>query len=371
VAEAVTDGPRDPYWHEDDEEVVDGRPMLPPDPAGTQPKVDRDKLLPARIEEVDEPPRFTPPLPSPVSDGGDEAVVVYDANAEPPHAAKFQFILGALLAVGIVGLAALGLLLADNSSDNEASGPAWSAWKPNDSGVEGAQQIADHVAPGYKISNGEQMAAVTAKPLEAQDTKLRVALRRRGDDGGKITLYDGGSVLFEFCGLADRCAIKGTPSKSRALLLRREALEIALYSFRYLNDVDQVVMFMPPSFLDVPTKTSKKPVRVPLENQALLFRRDDFKSTIAAPLERTLPEPPPVVAKVRERPEASLVANLVVPRAFTYSLVPSNVEDEAFLVLEQLNTQEAIIRQRELELDRQKRAAELSGGTPAEGDGNQ
>ena len=37
------------------------------------------------------------------------------------------------------------------------------------------------------------------------------------------------------------------PSKARHRLLRREALELALYSFRYLPDVTMVVTLMPPA----------------------------------------------------------------------------------------------------------------------------
>jgi hypothetical protein len=54
----------------------------------------------------------------------------------------------------------------------------------------------------------------------------------------------------------------GKPSKERMLLLRREGLELALYSFRYLKDVKQVVVLIPAT----PGKA---------QTIALYFSRDD------------------------------------------------------------------------------------------------
>jgi hypothetical protein len=357
-------------WSEEpeDAEVIDGKEALPPDPAGTQPKVDRDALLPARLEEVEDPPLFRPPTPLPEPVAAADAPSPYEPGVEPPHAAKFQFILGALLAIGVVGLAALGVVLANNAS--KGSEPAWSAWKPSEKGIEGAAQIAEHVAPQYKLRDGKQMVAIKASALEAEETPLRVALRARSEEGGEITMPEGEGVLYQFCGLGTKCTIRGEPSEERALLLRREALEVALYSFRYL-DVDQVVMFMPPMFIPVKAEGQKKAETIPVENQAMHFRRSDFEFALQAPLGRTLPPPTPAVQRVRKAPEAPLVENLAGPRSFTYSLVAGNLADEAFLVLEKLNQRESLIRQQELELERQKAAAAAEGGPAVEGTGSQ
>ena len=335
--------------------MSDDHPQMPQDPAGTQPKVDPSTLLPARIQR-EEPPREEPSslealphdLPGPA-----------EPPREAPHAAKFQFLLGALLAVGLVALVSIGVIAA--SRVGESSGEPWSAWKPSDGGLDGARQIADHVAPQYRLSNGEQMVYVSAGPLEALEVPLRVAMRARGSEGGEITVEDGDAVLYRMCGLADRCTIQGEPTQKRAVLLRREALELAMYTFRYLRGIDQVVMFMPPSFVDVRDNATAKIQKVRLDNQALLFKRSDLEGIIQAPLRQTLPAPPPPVRRALDSPDASLVKNITVPRAFSYSLVPGNSENSAFLVLEKLNAQEALVRQRQRELDAQKAAAEAAG----------
>ncbi len=78
---------------------------IPPEPAGTQPKVDVSSLLPARIErDPDAHEPLADLLPERVEH---DAPVVAGPPAEPPHAAKFQFILGALIAIGV----ALGVAL--------------------------------------------------------------------------------------------------------------------------------------------------------------------------------------------------------------------------------------------------------------------
>ena len=47
--------------------------------------------------------------------------------------------------------------------------------------------------------------------------------------------------------MGDKCSIgTGKPSEERTLLLRREALELALYTFRYAKDVKQVIAILPP-----------------------------------------------------------------------------------------------------------------------------
>ena len=55
------------------------------------------------------------------------------------------------------------------------------------------------------------------------------------------------TAMYILCGDGPHCAInEGKPSVARGTVLRREALELALYSFRYLDNTDSVVAFFPP-----------------------------------------------------------------------------------------------------------------------------
>ena len=83
------------------------------------------------------------------------------------------------------------------------------------------------------------------------------------------------------------------PSKARHRLLRREALELALYSFRYLPDVTMVVTLLPPA----PAKAERigaarrqkaasprrtRPSRA-VSAQALFYRPGDLEPQLAGP----------------------------------------------------------------------------------------
>ena len=71
-------------------------------------------------------------------------------------------------------------------------------------------------------------------------------MRKSAEEGGAIQVHDEKGVLYQMCGLGVNCQIdSGKPSNERMLLLRREGLELALYSFRYLKDVKQVVVLIP------------------------------------------------------------------------------------------------------------------------------
>ena len=55
------------------------------------------------------------------------------------------------------------------------------------------------------------------------------------------------TAMYILCGDGPNCTInEGKPSDARGKVLRREALELALYTFRYVDDTDSVVAFFPP-----------------------------------------------------------------------------------------------------------------------------
>ena len=69
---------------------------------------------------------------------------------------------------------------------------------------------------------------------------------------------------------------EGTPTSERFLLLRRQALELSLYTFKYVDDVDSVLVFMPPT----PKGDS---------NGTVFLRRDDVADELRRPLTRCCP----------------------------------------------------------------------------------
>jgi hypothetical protein len=158
-------------------------------------------------------------------------------------------------------------------------------------------------------------------PLEIDGVPLDVAVRHAPAEGGDVEYFDDGGVMYRMCGLGAECSIAGGKvSAKRGLLLGREALELALYSFRYLEG-NSVVVLMPPPPGESPTR-------------ALLFRRSDLAPLLERPLRATLPSRALSPSTISRSPDAALVAAITTPRIFKFSLTRANTERRGILVLD-------------------------------------
>ena len=239
------------------------------------------------------------------------------------HAARFQFFTGALVFVAVAAVALAFVFAATSGTSSSDDESQWSSFKPSSDGIDtGAREIADHVGRQYRLPTGEQIVVVTGGPMQLQDLPLKIVMRESVADGGDIRVLEGKGVLYRMCGLGPKCAIsKGEPTAERALLLHREALELALYSFHDLDDVDHVVVFMPP-------KKGEEP------SIALHFGRDDVAGQLARPLRATLPGPVPNPDTITTAPNFKAIQQLTAFNIFTFSLTESNRDASAFLVLD-------------------------------------
>lgn len=246
------------------------------------------------------------------------------------HAGRFQLFTGALVFVAVAALA-LAAVFAATGGDEASTETAWSSFKPSSDGLEtGAREIADHVGRQYRLPSGQQIVAVTGGPLqfpvEQENLPMRIAVRKSPADGGDIDVLEGRGVLYRMCGLADKCAIgEGKPSGERALLLRREALELALYSFHYLDNIEHVVVFIPPPKGENPSN-------------AVHFVRDDVAGQLSRPLRATLPTPVPNADTITTAPNTPAIQALTFANLFKFSLTVGNQDANVFLVLDPLPT---------------------------------
>jgi len=380
VAEAVSEHDIDDAPRAQDEETAVSRDRpdprkRPPDPAGTQPKWDPDDLLPRETpraasgrlwatapegeeeeEEADEgdaPGRVAvAATAAPAAEAGASAgagaaaagsATVEDADDAARHSrysARFQFLLGALLAVGIASVALLAAVLAGGKDDTTIvlkAGPAWSPWRPSaTSGTAAANQIASHVGGEYKLPNGRQLVGVVGGPLEVQQVPVTIAIQQPAAQGGAVSfLDDGAGVMYRMNGIGTADSrIPGRPSTDRHLLLRREALELALYSFHYLGVSEAVVLF-PPSVRQVRSATTGKLVQQKADPTALLFRRSqrDVQTALARPLSATLSAKTPTVSGVTRSPDRPAVEAITDDKTYTYKLQEANTDLRLFLVL--------------------------------------
>jgi hypothetical protein len=212
-----------------------------------------------------------------------------------PYRGRFGFIWGVLAGTAVC-VAALGVVLTLNSGDD---GPKlaknWSSWKPSTSRMlAGAADIAAHVGREYKQDSGDQLATVTSGDIEAVGpTPVRVAVRPKG---GELQVLDGPGVLYLLSGLGDDAQTVADPAARRnERLMMREGVELALYSFRYLDDITMVGVMLPP-----------RSDRDGQQARTLFFRPGDLLDKLQVPLDRTLSPKPPRPKAITQQVSANI-----------------------------------------------------------------
>jgi hypothetical protein len=245
-------------------------------------------------------------------------------RAEParsPQVHRFRVAVVVLGVLALVALAIAGFLATGRTS---TGGETWSAWSPPDGGLAGAQEIADFLAPYYRATPGQQLAVVTTVNLNDPNHPLEVVVPASGSGatGSLVPLPANNTIVYNLCGEGTTdCSIgAGKPSQARLLLLRREALELALYTFRYISGVQTVVAVLPPSHtvctgLCPKPPQDTKPTKVQL---ALAFDHSELQPWLDHPLSDTLPGSlPPTVSEMEKAPEAELVSIITAHGLFS------------------------------------------------------
>jgi hypothetical protein len=228
------------------------------------------------------------------------------------------FRLGALAGVVVCAAAVTVVLVLASSDDGPPLAKNWSTWQPESTEMlEGAQAIASHVGPQYELDDGARLTKVRSSGLELDGAPLGVAVRPTGDE---LQFLEGDGLLYVLNGLGPGGTVAGgKATKERGRLLMREALELSLYSFRYLDDVTMVGVLLPPA------AAAEDP------SQAVFYRPGDLLDQIQVPLARTLsprtPRPRTMTAA-----ESGRVDSLVLRNLFLASVQPVK-DDETYLVL--------------------------------------
>jgi hypothetical protein len=202
--------------------------------------------------------------------------------------------------------AALAVALVTTSSDAGVElAEDWSVWKPESADtLTTAQDIAQHVGAQYRRNGGDQLVNVDAGPIAVQGLPAVVAVRPQGEP---IQVLEGDGLMYVFDGFGEGGSLNGKPTEARGSLLRREALELALYSFRYVDDVTMVAVMLPPP--------RAKEESEQVNRQALFYRPGDLLSHLQVPLDHTLrPEVPR--PSTLSTDEASLIDSLTLKHVF-------------------------------------------------------
>ena len=230
-----------------------------------------------------------------------------------------------LVAYAVLGLLACAAVAASVvlfTGADDVEEQAWSAWQPEGEESTYAHQIASFVGHRYRLPSRDQLVGVHADrpvvegPGDFPDIPLSYAQVVNSNSGGSDdieTFRLGDGSLYRLCGLGEGCAIgEGVPSEERGRLLRREGLELALYTFKYVDDADSVIVLLPP------------PGQPQATSGALFFRRGDLEPLLERPLSQTLANgdrPGPVIQVGFG--ETALVDRLTLPHLFKYDYAPT------------------------------------------------
>ena len=219
--------------------------------------------------------------------------------------------LGIILAAALTGLIVLVI------RPGYHPGPSWSAWKPagGNNAAQVTAQIAQHVAHNYRLSEngGQLVAAVESAPVVTSGTQniaiKLVAVRKAPQSDTGIAIFGADNMRnLTLCGLGAHCSIAtGEPTQERGRLVRREALEVALYTFKFVPSIDSIAAFMPPP----PGQTA---------TAILYLRKDDLKDQLKQPLAKTLPLTTPPLPTDPDLTERSTIDKLTLGHMFTYEL---------------------------------------------------
>jgi len=263
-----------------------------------------------------EPAEPQPHLPVAAAVSEKQARRIGRAERARGTAYRFRFGLVYFVLAGIVG-GAVGSFVVVATRPGDPPAPDWSSWQPDGSNDARAKQIADHVSTRYRLPSGNQLAIAiagppsatasdgTSVPVEAIAVRPDTSTGQAEEDDIEI-VRSGDSLMFVLCGLGDRCSItEGEASEERHQLLRREALELALYTFKYVDSTDSVVVFLPPR-PDADVSTS------------VFLTRSDVADELHRPLSKTLVSTVPPQLGAIPAQELGNIDRLTRPRLYEY-----------------------------------------------------
>ena len=251
---------------------------------------------------------------------------------------RYRFAAIYFVLAAIVG-AAVGSFVVLAGRDDAPKAAAWSSWEPDGSDTARVRQIADRVPRGYHQGGRQLVFAIGGPPQVNVPNQGEVPVgaiavqpdTSRGQrEEGDFDVYPANSAItYRLCGGGAGCSVSvGTPSADRLQLLRREALELSLYTLKYVKGVDSVVVFLPPA---PPAANGDQQ-----SSGALFLRRKDVEDELGVPLQRTLAAKTPAVGAMQPG-ESANVDRLTRPNVYGFTYQPA-ADNSFFLVLQPSTT---------------------------------
>ncbi len=184
----------------------------------------------------------------------------------------------------------------------------WSDWTPPlGSSAAVTNAIAAHVGSTYHLDDtGKKLVTVTTAAAGSRHGPFRhplsvISTRLGFDSGGGYSFAETSTTwTYNLCGSDPGCSLPGAPTLNRGRVISREALELALYTFKYEPAITSVAIFAPP-------------VAHELDNRSVFYiQRSQLAHALSVPLVRTLPlstPPLPAAEDTTERPTIARLAS--------------------------------------------------------------
>ena len=229
--------------------------------------------------------------------------------------APYRLHFGAIYAaLGIILAAAIVTTVVLVTRDKPAEPPAWSPWQPVGDADAKVEQIRSYVSDVYKLPNGDDFSVVRAGPPTEQGLPIESFVIRRAATATQQRNFNlisaKNSVVYtiSMCGVTIDCTqLKGQDAANVTRALRREALELSLYTLEYVGDVPSVLVELPQL-----TQNGASP--------ALLFQRSDVAAQLQRPLRFTLRRLDVVTPNTIPGAEARRIDSLTVTRLYQFSI---------------------------------------------------
>ncbi len=221
--------------------------------------------------------------------------------------------------LGLVLVGATAGLIIYASKPGPPSAKSWSTWRPAPGSAKVmTQEIADHVSSEYRLSagGGQLVTVVPSVPTVTSGTEKiaikAIAIRKTANSNNGIQVLDSSkSEMYTLCGLGSGCSIAtGTPTTTRGRLVRREALEVALYTFKFVPSVNSVIAFMPP-----PPGAAATSV--------VFLQKGNLSQALNLPLHTTLPLKTPPLPTDPDTVESSTIDSLTPTYDYSLTALPT------------------------------------------------
>jgi hypothetical protein len=282
----------------------------PRDPAGTRPKVDPQTL---KLDGY----AWIEPTPAEVDDELADAIEDLEdevAPSGPAQTPRFQFLWGALLAIGVIAVAGLVAVIV-TGKDDAPPAVAWSEWQPR-AGANPLTEIINHVGPEYRGEDGTQLAGITGSQLAYQNQPAQPML---SSPDGSVATIPGVTVGYTLCGKGLDCAFPGKPTTTRGLLVGREALELALYTLHYVKEADNVAVILPKA-------------KGATQASAFFFSRGTLAHELDQPILGTLSAITPTLKTVTTSPDATVVSTVTEASLYVGHFTTNEITQPLFIL---------------------------------------